>query len=267
VSQRPLPLEHARFLERALPVLRADARLIGVAAGGSYIDGTMDEWSDLDLLIAVEPDAYDATMADRKAIAGRLGPLLEAFTGEHVNEPRLVICLYGPPLLHVDLKFVTPKELAKRVEDPVVLWERDGRFTEAMAAGKAAYPQPDLPWIETRWWTWVHYVAVKIGRGELFEALGCLAFFRERVLGPMALQAAGQRPSGVRRIERRVPTSVPALRATIGAFDARACLDALRASVALYLDLRHRLTPGHGAPCAVESEAIAFLDHVATRIR
>jgi predicted nucleotidyltransferase len=267
MSQRPLPPEHARFLERALPILRADARLIGVAAGGSYAEGSMDEWSDLDLLIVVEPASYEAVMADRKAIAGRLGPLLEAFTGEHVNEPRLVICLYGPPLLHVDLKFVVPADLSKRVEDPVVLWERDGRFTTALATGAASFPKPDLPWIEARWWTWIHYVAVKIGRGELFEALGCFAFFRERVLGPMALEAARQRPQGIRKIERRVPTAVAPLKATLGAYDARVCLDALRACVALYRDLRHRLTGGHHVPGAVELEAVAFLDHVATRLR
>jgi hypothetical protein len=31
--------------------------------------------------------------------------LLVGFTGEHVGEPRVLICLYGPPVLHVDLKF------------------------------------------------------------------------------------------------------------------------------------------------------------------
>jgi hypothetical protein len=52
----------------------------------------------------------------RAGFAGALGPLLSAFTGDHVGEPRLLICLYGPPLLHVDLKFVTPADLAERVE-------------------------------------------------------------------------------------------------------------------------------------------------------
>ena len=45
-------------------------------------------------------------MAQRKVLAGTLGHLLHAFTGEHVGEPRLLICLYGPELLHVDLKFM-----------------------------------------------------------------------------------------------------------------------------------------------------------------
>lgn len=51
-----------------------------------------------------------------RELAGTLGHLLHAFTGEHVGEPRLLICLYGPELLHVDLKFVTLEMLTQRVE-------------------------------------------------------------------------------------------------------------------------------------------------------
>ena len=47
--------------------------------------------------------------------------------------PQLYICLYGPQMLHVDLKFVAPEALAKRVEEPVVLWDRTG----AVRAGYA----------------------------------------------------------------------------------------------------------------------------------
>jgi hypothetical protein len=46
--------------------------------------------------------------------ASRLGELLPSFTGEHVGEPRLLICLYNNPLLHAELKFVTPEEFKKR---------------------------------------------------------------------------------------------------------------------------------------------------------
>ncbi|NRS94850.1 hypothetical protein DFH40_002566 [Clostridium beijerinckii] len=46
-------------------------------------------------------------MNERIKIAESLGTLLSAFTGEHVGEPRLLICLCEPELLHVDLKFVS----------------------------------------------------------------------------------------------------------------------------------------------------------------
>src|SRR5580765_7199848 len=91
---RAVPAVHADFLATALARLAADARLVGVAAGGSYAADALDEFSDLDLMIAIEPAAYETVLAERQMIAAGLGTLLVAFTGEHVGEPRLLICLY-----------------------------------------------------------------------------------------------------------------------------------------------------------------------------
>ena len=235
---RSLPSTHGDFLRDALAILRRDSRIVGVAAGGSYASDSMDEHSDLDLVIAVEPEHFATVLAERAGIAASLGSLLAAFTGEHVGEPRLLICLYAPVPLHVDLKFVAVSDLAQRVEDPIVLWERDGRVTSALAAGSAAYPLPEAKWIEDRFWIWVHYGASKIARGELFEAMDFLAFLRMVVLGPLALQRAGARPQGVRKIESAAPTFAERLRETVARHDAASCAEALTAAVDLYRELR-----------------------------
>jgi hypothetical protein len=241
-----LPEEHARFLKFALGRLRQDSRLVGVAAGGSFLTRTIDQYSDLDLVIFVEPEAYEAVSNARLEIARSLGPLLSGFTGEHVGEPRLLICLYGPPLIHVDLKFVSLLDAARRVEDPAVLWERDGRVSTELATGVSAdYPLPDPQWIEDRFWVWVHYGAGKIARGELFEALDLLGFLRGQVLGPLSLLKAGARPTGVRRIEVLAPDSVNDLRRTLADHDRRSCSEALVAAVAIYRALRTSLATAH----------------------
>ena len=259
----PLPAPHAVFLERALERLQRDARLAGVAAAGSFARAAVDEHSDLDLVVAVEARHLDEVMRDRSAIAASLGPLLAAFTGEHVGAPQLLICLYGPPLLHVDLKFIALDDAAKRVDENVVLWERDGRLAATLATANATYPAPDLQWIEDRFWVWVHYLAGKIARGELFETLDGLGYVRALVLGPLALQLAGAQPNGVRRVESAAPDSVDALRATIAGHDAASCSRALRASVALYRELRERhATATLERRSAAEAEALRFLDQV-----
>ena len=51
--------------------------------------------------------------------------------------------LYGPPLLHVDLKFVSLDDAHERIEDPVILWEVDGRLSAAFARVEARYPSAD----------------------------------------------------------------------------------------------------------------------------
>jgi hypothetical protein len=219
----------------------------------------MDEYSDLDLVVVVEEQDYAAVTSEREALAGSLGRLLVSFTGEHVGEPRLLICLYEEPLLHVDLKFVTLGDLAERVEDPAVLWQRDARIEQALAAGEAAYPAPDAVWLERRFWVWVHYTATKTGRGELFEALHLLDYLRAAVLGPLGLQRAGARPSGVRRVETTAPELARRLEATVARYEAADCLRALHACVDVYRWLRAAPAP---LPSAVELAVVAYLSEL-----
>jgi len=82
-----------------------ELRIVGVTIGGSAVIGAMDEFSDLDFVVVCRDDAQSDVVSEAHDFARRLGPLLAAFAGEHVGEPRLLIALYGPPLLHVDLKF------------------------------------------------------------------------------------------------------------------------------------------------------------------
>ena len=102
-------------------------------------------------------------------------------------------------------------------------------------------PQPRFQWIEDRFWVWVHYIAAKITRGELFEAIDGLGFVRARVLGPLVLFQAGVQPNGVRRVEQRTPVHVPLLRSTLAFHDSESCRNALVATIALYTGLREQL--------------------------
>lgn len=258
-----LPKVHADFLARAIERLKADARIVGVAIGGSYLTSSFDEFSDLDLLIVVEPDSYDSMMAVREDLAAGLGPLLAAFTGEHVGEPRLLICLYGPPLLHVDLKFVSLNDASVRIENPAVLFERDGRLTDAFVGEPDAYPQPDLQWIEDRFWIWIHYAASKIGRGELMEACDFLSFLRLLVLGPLALKSRGARPSGVRKIEFVAPELAAELQSTLPDYSRGSLIEATEAAAKIYRGLRAVLATDSLTPrTEAEVESMKYLSEV-----
>jgi hypothetical protein len=253
------PTHIQRWLDGALPVIQADDRFLGVAAGGSWLRGELDDWSDLDLILAVTDAAHAAVMEQRAAIAGGWGTLVAHFTGEHVGEPRLLICLYDDPLVHVDLKFVVTDELRDRVEDPEVLWERDGAFTRGMRESDAHWPVRDPQWIEDRFWTWLHYSAAKLGRGELFETVSALDFLRGQVLIPLAMQRAQHHPQGARRVEQRLPDAERAkLAATIAPLDAAACGAALQAAADCYRAWREAAAPNTRA----EQVVMAYLDGV-----
>jgi predicted nucleotidyltransferase len=257
ITPRTASDRHLAFVGQAIAVLSHDERIVGVAAAGSWADDNMDDFSDIDLLIAVETAGFEEVIRDRKRIADSLGPLLAAFTGEHVGEPRLLICLFGPPALHVDLKFVSIEDAGQRVEEPAVLWQRGERLSEAFSAVKSIYPLPDRQWIEDRFWVWVHYAATKIARGELFEVIEFVSFLRTTVFGPLALLQAGGKPTGVRRIETAAPDFASALRTTVATYDVMRCFDAVDRCVALYRSLRGDAIERHHA---AETEAVRYLD-------
>ena len=234
-------MEQIRFAECAAGTLERDTTVVGLAVGGSWLDGDIDEYSDLDLILVTE----NKVSHDKDAMlnyAGKLGSLLSGFTGEHVGEPRLLICLYDDPLLHVDIKFLTIDEVAPRVEDPVVLLDWQGRLAAALAGTEARFPHPDFQWIEDRFWIWVHYLLCKIGRGEYFEALDGFAFLRSVVFGPLLHLSNGNLPRGLRKVETMLkPGDLESLKSTIAAHDRDALLEGLRNSIALYRRMRTEL--------------------------
>jgi hypothetical protein len=257
-----LPGPMLDLVDAAVAEVARDNRIVGLTIGGSAALDRLDSFSDLDLLVVCADGAETAMLADGYALATRLGPLLSAFTGEHVGEPRLWIALYGPPLVHVDLKFIAERDLASRVEDGLIAWERDGRVSAALRGTQAAWPAPDPQWIEDRFWVWIHYGAAKLARGELFECLDLLAHLRSTVFGPLLAMAQGERPQGVRRLESYAGERLAALERTIGDHTFAGCVSALHAAVELYRCLRGQL----GATLEERSEAeravLAYLDHV-----
>jgi hypothetical protein len=70
----------------------------------------------VDLILVIDDEAYDAVMRERLVLIGSWTCLVAGFTGEHVGEPRVIITLGGPPLLHVDFKFVRASDCAERTE-------------------------------------------------------------------------------------------------------------------------------------------------------
>lgn len=255
-----IPALHLKFLERVRDEVAHDQRLAALLAGGSYVHGGFDAHSDLDFVIVVQDESYGEMMASRLEFADGLGDLLAAFTGEHVGEPRLLICLYGPTLIHVDLKFVKLSDLNRLIERPAVLFARDpGQLQSILEAAAIEWPNAPPEWFEQRAWIWLHYGAAKLARGELFEALGMLAFFRDQVLGPMLHRRAGRLQRGVRRIEMLGAPAVGQLAGTIATFDTESVRGAFLNAMNMYLDLRADEPP----PRQVASMPAALREYLA----
>ena len=231
------------FAARVVEVVRNDPSVIGLAVAGSWISNELDEYSDLDLvLITTQKIAGDKERM--MAYARGFGDLISGFTGEHVGEPRVLICLYDNPLLHVDIKFLTLPELYDRVEDPVVLFERDNQVSRIIQSTKAIWPQPDFQWIEDRFWTWVHYIAAKAARGEYFECLDGLGYMRVMVLAPLLQVKSKTLPRGIRKVESKLGLpDLENLKITVAQYNRASIIKALENSISIYRALRKKLFP------------------------
>lgn len=228
------------FLDQAVEILKKDHRTLAVCVAGSWITKEVDEFSDLDLVIITETKI--SKTEDMKQIAISLGELLTGFTGDHVGEKRLLICLYENPTLHVDLKFLTPEEFKARVENPTIIWEREEVITKLYKLTTSEWPVPDFQWLEDRFWVWIHYVATKLGRGELFEAVDFLSFLRNTVLGPLFHLKYKSLPRGVRKLEFILNNSdLQKLKNTIPEYSFNSIFQSISNSISLYQELRNQL--------------------------
>jgi hypothetical protein len=235
------PGVQAGFAKRAVNLLQEDSSVIGLTAGGSWLTDEIDEFSDLDLTLITKNKISDSS-EKMKAFAERLGTLLSSFTGEHIGDPRVLICLYDNPLLHVDIKFLTINEFASRVESPVVLLDNSGELKKVIGSTEAKFPKPDFQWIEDRFWIWIHYALLKIGRGEYFESFDFFSSLRRLVLGPLLHMKSHSNPRGVRKLEIiSSHEDIKMLKATLPVYDKHSLLNALNASVTLYRKLRSEL--------------------------
>lgn len=232
-----------QFAENAAAILRNDPNTIGLVVAGSWLTNEIDEFSDVDLVLVTE-EKISNNKSKMLEYANRLGKLLTGFTGEHVGEPRVLICLYDDPLLHVDIKFLTPEEFRQRIETPVILLDTNDQLKNILQQTAAKFPYPDYQWLEDRFWIWIHYALLKIGRGEYVEAFDFFGLLRMVMLGPLAHIKNGNLPRGVRKVETQLnEKDLHQLLKTLPKYSRESLLESLQSAVVFYRSLRAELFP------------------------
>jgi hypothetical protein len=144
--------------------------------------------------------------------------------------------------VHVDIKFLTLHEFGTRIETPAILHDTDGQLQLRIDQTQAKFPYPDYQWIEDRFWVWIHYTLVKIGRGEYFETLDSLAYLRKVIFGPLLHIRNGNLPKAVRKVETMIsPGDLGQLRSLLAEDNKGSLLKAVQNAARLYSDLRKEL--------------------------
>ncbi|MBM9590227.1 aminoglycoside 6-adenylyltransferase [Leptospira sp. 201903075] len=247
------------YLENLITVVKSDTRILAVCWAGSAIAGELDKYSDLDIVLVTE-NHVTFPPDEMKQFANQIGNLLVGFTGEHVGENRLLICLYNSPLLHVDLKFVQIQDFHVRIENPKIIFDRYNQIPTIYKNTDAVWPKPNFQWIEDRFWVWIHYVATKLGRGEFFEAIDFLSFLRANVLGPMLHLKYDKNPRGVRKLDFLLSQpDLESLKATLPVYEFNSIFNSIFASIQLYCEMRDFLTPNLIRHEIAEKKSIQYL--------
>ncbi|MEI1277929.1 aminoglycoside 6-adenylyltransferase [Leptospira venezuelensis] len=238
----------------------------GIAVAGSFMSKELDEYSDIDFVIVLK-DGIQYQKKEMIGFANNFGTLLAAFTGEHVGERRLLICLYEDPFLHVDFKFIQLSELNDRIENPVFIYQNNQQIPLILDSTKAQWPNPDFQWIEDRFWVWIHYAGTKLGRGEYFETIDFLSFVRSTVLGPLLHLKNKSLPRGVRKLEFIIdPIDLEKLRSTIPSYDFKSIKESILNAVNLYQELRLALYNSEIKNLSkAENYALDYLNNIVSR--
>jgi hypothetical protein len=104
------------------------------------------------------------------------------------------------------------------------------------------YELPNLELNEMRFWTWMHYIFSKIGRGEIIEACSYLCEVRIYCLGPMLLHKNKMVARRLRHAEHLPAEDLFHLEATFPAeCRTKSCFNAAMKMIEIYITTRNAL--------------------------
>ena len=229
----------AEFLNRTVSLAEKDPRIVGVAL--HQASDQEKEFTNTELVLVCQPEAFEEITADFIGVAEALGPLLQAYEQPKGEGEKELTCLYDEPLQRVDLRLL-PLDNLSEIHHPSVLWDREDQLRLALSARRDPATSLDLQWMEDRFWLWLHSAATALKEGAVFEAHHLMSCMRSRILAPLVLKKEGLSPAGgLHELEKTDGENLSSLRATVPLYDARSCEISLREAAKLYVDLRETL--------------------------
>ncbi|TGM74776.1 aminoglycoside 6-adenylyltransferase [Leptospira bouyouniensis] len=252
-----------QIIERVIEVAKNHEDILGVCLAGSYINKETDIFSDLDFVIITKNNSQ-FSISEMTSFAKNSGDFLIGFTGEHVGENKLLICLFDNPVTHIDFKFTQLKDFYSRIENPVIIYDKSDFLENIYKETVPLWPKPDLQWIENRFWVWIHYAATKLGRKEFFETIDFISFLRANVIGPLFHLKYNKDPRGVRKLEFFLDQNeISQLRKTIPNYSFESIKDSLMELIEIYRNLRSLVfTKNININFKVEEIAINYLEKI-----
>jgi len=207
------------LIERAKQVLSRDDRVLGIWLVGSYGSGTSDEFSDVDLLVVVDPGDVESFCDDWPGLSDEIAPTV--FRRRVGDRP--LFNQVTTDWLRFDVSVGTPDTITgstrsrvKPVHDPTGLSARLGE------PGPLRQPDPGrVESISLEFLRVLGLLPVVVGREEFVLAVSGVGLLRDMLIEVMLEDVAVEDRGGALHLNRLLPagrrqvlSDLPALRAT-----------------------------------------------------
>jgi hypothetical protein len=116
-SDVPFAARRRQTIDKAVKILSADPRFVAGWLEGSLADGSADPYSDIDLYLCLEDDAWQRAWNDRRAIIERIAPILASL---EIRGMFGIGCLLEGPV-KLDVFFEKARSLEARTR-PAMKW-------------------------------------------------------------------------------------------------------------------------------------------------
>jgi hypothetical protein len=250
--------KHDAVLARFVEVCSSDRRIVAAFLEGSIATGKADAYSDIDLCLIAEEDAYDAVLAERAAIIRKLGDPL--FVESFGNEAITFFIL--PDGTEGELSFGRESGLDEVIHGPYrTLLDRKG----ILGGADVASPEPDgtkqaeelrriLYWF---WHDLSHFIAA-LGRGHLWWAAGQLEALRRYCVNLARIEGGGDaQDEPYEKLDQAISTTeLGALRSTFPPMEHGPMLHAGLDILVFYRERAPRLAREHGLTYPAELERL-----------
>lgn len=192
--------KHQDFVNKAAKVLIEDKRCRGIYVSGSL---SADEYSDVDLVILCETEEDRISMKeDRHSIAQKIGKL----KAEAMAFPYTYVTFYEEEV-KVDFSFhLIPPETRPDKAYINIIYDPDGYLAKMVEESAKLDWEIDLDYLRNKikhFYIGLSYTVSKIGRGEFWDALDCVDFYRKYLIQFEDIFSRRKREN-YRRIEKKL---------------------------------------------------------------
>lgn len=252
------PENHQDVLNRLVAACQIDERILAALIGGSYAQGKVDPYSDLDLFLITTDQDYEDFLVSKAAFLRLLG---EPLFLEDFGTPNGCQVIFSNGT-EAEIYFYPEREFKDLYEGPhQVLLDKTGILIEQVFPFRGVDPVKQAALLRNQLgWFWhdlSHFIKA-MGRGQLWFAYGELEILRQNCVKLVRLRYNFSDPyldEAYFKVDEVIPVALLApLKETICLLEYHAMLQSSRAILHFFQTVAPALSEEHGMPYPVDLE-------------